>query len=287
MSNSVIFNSSAHIGGCRFDISMDKSYFDPVEPSAMIHNHADYEVHMIKRGIFSFEINGSLIKLNEGCILVISPNSYHNTADPDNDLSIDYCFRFDHSCFEKEKCILSTTMKGINKALVLDGCEYAIGLADEIFYEYKRKQLDYHKCMDNLIYMIMLYILRRIVGKAPPKENFEYQNHVDENRTTAIDVFFAENHMHDIHSKDLAVYLNLSVRQLDRVLRKHYDMTFKQKLTEIRIFAAKRLLLESSLSVNEISQRVGYNSVENFSSSFSQKTGHTPSSFRKKNLIGS
>jgi len=287
MGNGVIFNSSALISGCRFDISMDESYFYPVEPSAMIHNHADYELHMIKSGNYSFEINSNPVRLGEGSILLISPNSYHNTAAPDNDRSKDYCFRFDHSCHEKEKCVFSTAMEGINGALVLDGCGYAIGLAEEVFLEYKRKQLDYQKCMDHLIYMIMLYILRRIVDKVPQKEGSDVQHHADENRTTAIDVFFALNHMYDIHSKDLAKYLNLSVRQLDRVIRKHYDMTFKQKLTEIRIFAAKRLLLESSLPVNVISERVGYNSVENFSSSFSRKTGHTPSSFRKKNSTGS
>ena len=252
MSNSVIFNSSAHISGCRFDISIDKSYFDPVEISAMIHNHADYEVHMIKKGIYSFEINSDRIMLDEGSILVISPNSYHNTATPTNDHSIDYCFRFDHSCFEKGGGSLSEAMKGIGRTLVLHGCEHAIGLADEIFFEYKRKQLDYHKCMDHLIYMIILYILRRIIDKAS-QDGPDDPRLVYENRTSAIDEFFAANYMHDTHSKDLAVYVNLSIRQLYRVLRKHYDMTFKQKLTEIRIFAAKRLLLESKLPITLLS----------------------------------
>ncbi|MEU3566749.1 helix-turn-helix transcriptional regulator [Kitasatospora sp. NPDC091257] len=52
-------------------------------------------------------------------------------------------------------------------------------------------------------------------------------------------------------------------------------------LSAIRIEAAKRLLIETDLSVTEISHRVGYNSVGTFSSRFASSVGTSPTMFRQ------
>ncbi|MFF9645681.1 helix-turn-helix transcriptional regulator [Kitasatospora aureofaciens] len=52
-------------------------------------------------------------------------------------------------------------------------------------------------------------------------------------------------------------------------------------LSAIRIEAAKRLLIETDLSVTEISHRVGYSSVGTFSSRFASSVGTSPTMFRQ------
>nr|BFD89408.1 AraC family transcriptional regulator [Kitasatospora sp. Xyl93] len=52
-------------------------------------------------------------------------------------------------------------------------------------------------------------------------------------------------------------------------------------LSAIRIDAAKRLLIETDLTVTEISHRVGYNSVGTFSSRFASSVGTSPTMFRQ------
>lgn len=284
MGSSVIFNSSADIGGCRFEISIDKGWFDTRRHTGMLHNHADYEVHIIKKGAYSFDIYNRRSVSDQNSIFVIPPSSYHNTAVSLKDDSSKYCFRFSHSCNSKEGRILSDALKGIETPFILKDCSHIIQLADEIHYEYQNQQLDYQKCIGYMMSIIMLYILRKVMDRVSQEKTDERQ-HIHENRTSAIDEFFAANYMNDIHSYDLSEYMNLSIRQLDRVLRKHYNMTFKQKLTGMRIFVAKRLLIETKLPVMEISQKAGYNSTEHFCSIFVQKTGHTPSSFRKVNSV--
>ena len=165
MGTSVIFNSSADIGGCRFEISVDKGWYDTGSNPGMLHNHADHEVHVIKKGAYSFEINNKMYLADEGCVFIISPSLYHNTAVPLKADSSKYSFRFSHTCISSEGRMLSDALKGIETPFISKACSPIIQLADEIYYEYKNKQLDYQNCMSQLISIVMLHIFRRIIDR--------------------------------------------------------------------------------------------------------------------------
>ena len=76
--------------------------------------------------------------------------------------------------------------------------------------------------------------------------------------------------------------LCISPRQLDRILRKSYGMSYREKLTEIRIEVSMDLLLTTEKSVAEISEMVGYSSPANFSTFIKNVTGKTPSAIRRE-----
>ena len=71
----------------------------------------------------------------------------------------------------------------------------------------------------------------------------------------------------------------------------HFTRVFKQQLgltpqayaVRARLERARQLLLESSLSIGQIAQGLGYRDVYFFSRQFKEKTGRTPSSYRAKN----
>ncbi len=80
---------------------------------------------------------------------------------------------------------------------------------------------------------------------------------------------------------DLARLLNLSVRQTQRLLMANFGKTFSQKLTEARMASAVQLLTGTELSVTEISDRLGYSSIEHFSSAFRRVMGCSPRKYRQ------
>ena len=79
--------------------------------------------------------------------------------------------------------------------------------------------------------------------------------------------------------------MNLSISQVNRVLKILYGVSFKQKLLETRIEIAKDLLCNTDLPINEISKKVGYDYVSSFYKVFKNKTTFTPETCR--NLIKS
>lgn len=81
---------------------------------------------------------------------------------------------------------------------------------------------------------------------------------------------------------EIATVANLSVRQLTELFRRYFDMSPKQYLLEQRMQLAWRLLNETSLSVQQVSERCGYTNLSAFSSRFSDHYGLPPTKLRKK-----
>lgn len=73
----------------------------------------------------------------------------------------------------------------------------------------------------------------------------------------------------------------LSPFHFDRIFHQITGIPAVQFLYALRIEAAKRLLLTSSLSVTDICYEVGYNSNGTFTSRFTQLVGLSPRQFRK------
>ena len=79
---------------------------------------------------------------------------------------------------------------------------------------------------------------------------------------------------------DLARLINLSARQTQRLIKQNFGKTFSQKLAEARMAAASQYLLNTDLSVTEISDRAGFSSIEHFSAAFRRVTGMSPRQYR-------
>ena len=98
----------------------------------------------------------------------------------------------------------------------------------------------------------------------------------------SIDDFFENNFAEPAGEELLAKELNLSRRQLDRVLRKYYGMGYRQKLIRARMDHAAWLLRTTDWHISRIAAFVGYTSDSAFFQVFRSHFGITPSRYRKQ-----
>lgn len=81
---------------------------------------------------------------------------------------------------------------------------------------------------------------------------------------------------------DVATYCELETARVSDLLATHFqEVTFKQYLNMIRIYEAKRLLLESEMNISEICFAVGFSNVTHFNRTFKKILETTPSTLRK------
>ena len=66
------------------------------------------------------------------------------------------------------------------------------------------------------------------------------------------------------------------------LFKKHYNCTFSAKLNEIKILHAKKMLLDTNMSIADISYKLGFESIEYFHRLFKKACGETPNNYRKK-----
>jgi AraC-like DNA-binding protein len=92
---------------------------------------------------------------------------------------------------------------------------------------------------------------------------------------------FMRSHLHRrLSRQELAGAVNLSPAHLARLFRQATNRTLNQRLTELRVGYSKKLLLESTLSITQISLDAGYRSFSHFSSVFKEYVGISPSEYR-------
>lgn len=82
----------------------------------------------------------------------------------------------------------------------------------------------------------------------------------------------------------LAYECNISEVYFRKLFTKHFGISPKQFIIDLRIQRAKQMLAEGALSVSVISEKCGFSNPYHFCRLFKQRVGITPSEYRKANL---
>ena len=88
---------------------------------------------------------------------------------------------------------------------------------------------------------------------------------------------FALQHDVEYYADKLCITPNY----LNRIVRQHFGMTTKQYLIGKICNEAERLLTYTSLTINEISERLNFETASYFVRFFRKEVGKTPNQFRK------
>ena len=92
--------------------------------------------------------------------------------------------------------------------------------------------------------------------------------------------YIQEHYNEDISFEELAGRIGISYSYLRRLFNEELNMSITDFLNTYRIEKAKSLLKNSSLTLQKIAQRVGYNNVQSFKRYFKKYEGITPSEYR-------
>ena len=93
--------------------------------------------------------------------------------------------------------------------------------------------------------------------------------------------YINENYSRAISLEEVAEAIGFSPAYLSTLFKKEIGINFSDYLTSCRMDAAKKLLKEESLSINEIAGKVGYSDSKYFSKIFNKVVGLKPSEYRK------
>lgn len=133
------------------------------------------------------------------------------------------------------------------------GAEVSAGVAEQFIYERIRRSDDHQRIP-----------LKHVVGNQSGK------------LVVAVELMEA-NIREPISQQDLADYVGLSTRQLQRLFQRYLLCTPSRYYLQLRLQRARELLRQTSLSVVEISVDTGFVSTSHFSKSYKELYGHSPS----------
>jgi two-component system response regulator YesN len=94
---------------------------------------------------------------------------------------------------------------------------------------------------------------------------------------------YIKNHYNeDFMLTDMAEMSLMSVSYFSTIFKQHTGQTLINYINQIRIEKAKELLLDPALKIYEVSEAVGYTTLQYFNRVFKSQVGMTPNEYRKK-----
>lgn len=115
--------------------------------------------------------------------------------------------------------------------------------------------------------------------KSNPEINGQRNDYSD--ITQQLVYYIQDNYQGTCHLKLIAPELHYNTAYLGRLFQKETGVTFNDFLLNYRIAHAKDFLKDSSLSIDDVSERVGFLQTNYFSKKFKKLTGLTPNQYRK------
>ncbi len=104
----------------------------------------------------------------------------------------------------------------------------------------------------------------------------------DLNRVSKLDYLINSCFMNPLTAASVADQLFVSQRQLSRIVKKRYGVSLHQAVTDKRISVAAKMLADSSESVLDIAQAVGFGSVHSFYRAFMARYALSPQEYRRR-----
>ena len=285
-----IMDIEVKIGYLLINIHIDSSFFfsDDGYNLSYTHNHPNFEVHFILEGKGVMVVDGTDFFICENMCCLIGPGIYHSQIEESGEHILKYCMKFQYENLKNNEYnfhddetdeilrVLSETHLYFSK----DFSEN-IDLINKIQNEIYNKSIGYYSKIQSYFAEIIINIIRLV--SSGTKNIYEIkEKSLYKKRSTIIDSFFATNYQYNASIDELSRMLCISTRQLDRVLKSMYGFSFKQKMLQTRIEVAKDLLTKTTLPLQTISERIGYDSITNFIFIFKKKTGMTPIAFKRK-----
>ena len=268
-----IYNISMATG----DPGTKKSYYQ--------HRHPGVELHYILSGQCKVTCNGSAFDIGEKSLLLIPPETYHDVI-PNIAKTKRICLSFKISSPVDAAKQASTFYNIYRCATPLicnisdHECPYIFDRMVALLEADKQDLFAKHKLLSlcaNLLLELIPYVEHNNIECDIP-ENSDIHKDIN----FKIDSFLGTNFMCNNAKSKIASDLYISPRQLQRIIRKNYGMSYRQKLAETRLQIAIDLLHNSDMSINQISEILGYSCSANFSAFLKRETGKTPSQVRKE-----
>ncbi len=257
-------------------------YYDSTELAVntkkAFHFHRFYEIHFVLCGSEEyFLVDSDRVRVDAMNYLIIPPSIAHQ------ELS-----RAGHFCKFTVGFDLQQTSADVEKRLEAPVKRFyekaaRIGEVDErmvsCFQNILRECSQWEFCTPYFVRNELFRLLCSVFRSVP---NMEKPLQISDERIRSAKEFIAKNLGLPISESEIAQNIGVSIRQLSRLFRKYENCTPLQYVHQWKCSEASRLLRDTSMSLQEISDQLGFGSECYFNIFYKRMMGTTPGNYREK-----
>lgn len=260
---------------------LDNGFWNTFALAADMHAHTYYEVMLCPEGNLNIALSdGAVIVMEQNSLCLIPPRVYHRSLGDTDTRKL--AIRFLCSRNLKPGRLYGAffaAMEHKNTPVPLGVQPELSAIVRALCAELQQPGLATDSCARNLLSLLLIGLFRKLCHDSGVISPTALPPQVADRRL-AIEDFFNTNYHTPITEEILAEKVHLSTRQLNRVLRQLYGMSFRQLVIDFRMSQAVQLLSTTELSIADIAYKVGYTSVSGFYEAFQKHYGIAPGSYK-------
>ncbi|MFC3773028.1 AraC family transcriptional regulator [Paenibacillus sp. GCM10012303] len=246
----------------------------------------DYDLWYVVSGKGDVRLNGELFPVRQGSCFVFRPGDrIEATQHPDDRLTVIYIhfdvtdLRTGEPCdpesswlppgyvYTEDAYPLESRM---NEVLEADAEEEESEMRDEWFH-----------C---LMKLVLLQLSKAGEAGSPETEAEPPISHKQKRLLLQTKQYIKEHIASPIDYDEIAKFTGLTPRYLNRLFKRYTGQSLKAYITSTRVERARHLLAETSMTVGQVAETLGYSDIFFFSKQFKKYSGIPPSTLRAKAL---
>ncbi len=253
------------------------------------HWHDELQLCLVREGLVEFRVRGARVRIGPGQGIFVNSRELHAAHNLEGQDSTYYCLDFSvnlllhtgESLVDRDYVLPYVANKSFPYT-ALDGSEDwhegALGALASAVRAMEASRPDHLRVLIGL--MRVWHELYLHVFSAGAKEAGEGSR----SWGAAFEVvrYLEQHYQDDLRLRDLAAACGYSESTIARAFRKSMGTTPAEYLLDYRIEQSQRLLAATDLPVGEVAARSGFASTSYFDLRFRQRTGMTPTAYRRR-----
>lgn len=242
-----------------------------------LHEHNFYQMILVTGGSALADLNGKEFRLEAGMLALIQPRCPHGIHSGN-------AFHVYDAKFDAHDPQLVQQLKTLPQIMEPEDFQMIKTYFQWMMREGEAKQPFYPQTISCYFWMILVRLLRpgTILSEtalAARPENPLICKGIDVGK---LEHYIRENYVQPLTLDDLTAVANCNKTTLIQAFKEVYGITPFGYIIQIRLQKARELLVNTDISVSEISDLVGFASVHYFSRFFKEKEHYSPLEFRAK-----
>lgn len=243
------------------------------------HFHQYVEFHVIVSGSCTIRTQKNVFVLQAGNICVIPRLVAHNVENCSDDL---------------KKAVITVAFENVSKKICEDFLFFdaAFRKSDacvvdniklcEWFLENTKKRNPMREVKLQAVFSLLLINLAEQILSTVENVSYDDLGMRFDERILFIEEYIHTKYDEDISLEKLSHIMHISERHINRILKKHSGIGFRELLTKHRMTVAYELMEEGKLTALEISEKIGFKSYSGFYTAFKKSFGISPEKMRKE-----
>lgn len=234
------------------------------------HHHNAYEVHIMADGYQIYYADGKNYRVDKGNFIIIPPGVQHKIVET-SVYTTKYSLTFE---FEQNKSDIKCVCANVSREMS-DNIDF-------ILCEITNKTEISRTLIANRVFETVVHVLRISGYKDTSRAvNTNFENlHL-----TLAKQYIIDNIKEALKLSDVAAYCHLSNKQITRIFEIYENVAPAQYIRQQRIKVIEKTLLDSQLSLKEISEEFNFSSEYYFNTFFKKHTGMSPGEYKKMHKV--